>query len=119
MLFTPPGGQTGRQQHQAPATTFRKCFGRWSHAQYRTTSCICRGPRRWAWWVRGSVLIAISCTPSRSNISVREFDPGRKLTDLLAAQGGLNLLDESATFARNRASKRSPRAHKDPVSEHT
>ena len=51
-----------------------------------------------------------SCTPSRPKISVREFDPERKLTDLLAAQGGLTLLDESAAFARNRASKRSPQA---------
>ena len=54
-----------------------------------------------------------SCTLSHPKISVREFNHERKLTDLLVAQGGLNLLDESATFARNRASKRSPQAHKD------
>jgi hypothetical protein len=56
-----------------------------------------------------------SRTPSRSNISVREFDPERKLTDLLSARGGVSILDESATFNQNRAFKRS-RSNKDPVS---
>jgi hypothetical protein len=56
-----------------------------------------------------------SRTPSRSNISVREFDPERKLTDLLAARGGLNVLYESAAFAQNRASN-GLFGSKDPVS---
>ena len=56
-----------------------------------------------------------SHTPSRSNIATREFDPERKLTDLLAARGALNMLDESTAFAQNRPSKR-PQSNKDPVS---
>lgn len=56
-----------------------------------------------------------SRTPSRANISAREFDPERKLTDLLSGRVGLSILDESTTFTQNRASKRSP-GSKDPVS---
>ena len=109
--------QTGHQQ-QAPATTFREgdesAFGggaTLSTAQHHA-SAVTLGAGLGGY--AGGPFS--SRTPSRSNISVREFDPERKLTDLLAARGGLNLLDESATFARNRVSNRSPQSHKDPVS---
>lgn len=57
-----------------------------------------------------------SRTLSRSNISAREFDPERKLPDLLATRAGLSMFDESAaTFAPRSTSKRSPRNPKDNV----
>jgi len=69
-------------------------------------------PRRWAWWVRrGSVLIVYTVPLKRFASSTLSETYG------FAARGGLSLLDESATFARNRASKRFPQAQR--TQEHT
>lgn len=56
-----------------------------------------------------------SRTPSRSNISPREFDPERKLPDLLAARGGISMFDESAIFSHHPTSRRSPGNKRDKV----